>query len=130
MPTRIHRPQIRPQVRFEDPHTEIRLRDTIQDLLHQISGFKADNKEKSKEITSLNNENAHLRGTVDRLRGERNIALAWEENYRKDNKKLKEQVKDMEHGAGVLEKRLRQWEDVYVRLVGSGWSGLRNGRWW
>ena len=130
MPSRTHRPQVRPKVRFEDPHTETRLRNTIQDLLHQISGLKADNKEKSKEIASLNNKNAYLGGTVDRLRDERNTALAWEERYCKGNQKLKEWVQGLEIGAGILERRLRELEESYKRLLRSGRSGRRFGSWW
>ncbi|KAL8887096.1 MAG: hypothetical protein Q9192_006373, partial [Flavoplaca navasiana] len=81
MPFRTHRPHPHPQVRFEDPHTETRLRNTIRDLLRENSALEAKNHQQSKEITSLNTKNADLRGTVDRLRGERNTALAWEESY-------------------------------------------------
>ncbi|KAL8865729.1 MAG: hypothetical protein Q9198_009187, partial [Flavoplaca austrocitrina] len=129
MPSRTHRPHVGPQVRFEDPNTETRLRNTIQDLLREISNLEADNNKQSKEITSLNTKNTYLRGTVDRLRGDRNTALAWEESYCKGNQKLKEQVKDMEKGAGILEKRLRELEESYKRLMRSDRSGGRYGSW-
>ncbi|KAL9038049.1 MAG: hypothetical protein Q9180_003371, partial [Flavoplaca navasiana] len=123
MPTRIHRTQVRPQVRFEEPHTETRLRKTIQDLLREVSGLEAEKNKQSKEITSLNNKNAYLGVTVDRLRSERNTALAWEESYYKGNKKLKEWAQGLEIGAGILERRLRELEESYRRLMRSGRSG-------
>ncbi|KAL8979960.1 MAG: hypothetical protein Q9205_004830 [Flavoplaca limonia] len=130
MSTRTHRPQVRPQVRFEDLHTETRLRNTIQDLLREISDLEADNNKQSKEITSLNTKNVYLRSTVDRLRGERNTALAWKESYCKGNQKLKEWAQGLEIGAGILERRLRELEESYKRLMRSGRSGRRYGSWW
>ncbi|KAL9633030.1 MAG: hypothetical protein Q9204_003564 [Flavoplaca sp. TL-2023a] len=125
MPSRTHRPQVRPQVRFEDPHTETRLRDTIQDLLRENSALEAKNHQQSKEIISLNTKNTYMRGTIDRLRGERNTALAWEESYCKGNQKLKEWAQSLEIGAGILEGRLRELEGSYKRLMRSGPSGRR-----